>query len=77
MTKNTTIKDIAGKEMPALDIFAHAIRYLKDHLLKTLNLRTAVATINDILFVLTVPAIWDEKAKQFMRLAAKEVRSIQ
>jgi hypothetical protein len=29
--------------------------------------------MDDIAWVLTVPAIWDDAAKQFMRLAATEV----
>lgn len=31
-------------------------------------------TVDDINFVLTVPAIWDDTAKMFMREAAIEVR---
>lgn len=57
-------------------VFSYSIRYLKDHLLEKLfssNLGDKV-TVDDINFVLTVPAIWDDTAKMFMREAAIEVR---
>lgn len=57
-------------------VFSYSIQYLKDHLLEKLfssNLGDK-ATVDDINFVLTVPAIWDDTAKMFMREAAIEVR---
>ncbi|CAH1264037.1 HSPA12B [Branchiostoma lanceolatum] len=65
LSKDTTIEDVNGKKLPALDVFAHALRYLKDHMLKATTLKN-----DDICWVLTVPAIWDDSAKQFMRQAA-------
>ncbi|XP_060554286.1 heat shock 70 kDa protein 12A-like [Ruditapes philippinarum] len=56
--------------MPAIDIFAHSISFLKDHLWKTLHSRVCEVLETDIHYVITVPAIWDPKAKQFMRRAA-------
>ncbi|XP_062586417.1 heat shock 70 kDa protein 12A-like [Saccostrea cucullata] len=69
---NTTIPDILNREIPAVDIFAHAIRYLKRHLLENLEQRKSIATDKDIFWVVTVPAIWDDPAKQFMRKAAEQ-----
>ncbi|XP_066285857.1 heat shock 70 kDa protein 12A-like [Branchiostoma lanceolatum] len=73
LTKDTTINDVNGKPLPAIDIFAHAMRYLKDHMLnaikKTVSDETTLRN-DDISWVLTVPAIWDDSAKQFMRQAA-------
>lgn len=62
--------------MGAIIVFSYSIRYLKDHLLEKLltsNLGDKV-TVDDIDFVLTVPAIWDDTAKMFMREAAIQVR---
>lgn len=62
--------------MRAIIVFSYSIRYLKDHLLEKLltsNLGDKV-TVDDIDFVLTVPAIWDDTAKMFMREAAIQVR---
>lgn len=69
------LKDMTGgKQMKAIKVFSHAIRYLKDHMLKTLEQRGAGLKDKDINWVLTVPAIWDDPAKQFMREAAEEAR---
>lgn len=69
------IRDIKGDEMPAIDVFSAAIKYMKDCLLKELNeedYENAVEADN-IRWVLTVPAIWDDTAKLFMRIAAEKV----
>lgn len=53
-----------------------SIQYLKDHLLATLRATPSsksIITEKDIHFVVTVPAIWDDKAKLIMREAAMEV----
>ncbi|XP_069131333.1 heat shock 70 kDa protein 12B-like [Argopecten irradians] len=64
------IKSLDGKTMPAMKVFSAAIGYLKDHLLGTCKLRGADVHAHDIAWVLTVPAIWSDPAKQFMREAA-------
>lgn len=57
-----------------MKVFTSAIEYLKNHLLNHLkekfndHLKT-----DDIYWVLTVPAIWNDKAKLFMRSAAQKV----
>jgi vacuolar-type H+-ATPase subunit F/Vma7 len=63
-----------GKEMQALTVFSLAIRYMKEHLQE--KLQVAVKRMiqdEDLYFVLTVPAIWDDPAKQFMSEAAEKV----
>ncbi|XP_060077647.1 heat shock 70 kDa protein 12A-like [Ylistrum balloti] len=70
LSMTTNVQDEMGKTLPAIDVFTHAIRYLKDHLFKTLSDSFDGITLGDIRFVLTVPAIWNDNAKQFMRLAA-------
>lgn len=73
LTRDTMLKDMAGgKQAKAIKVFAHAIRYLKDHMLNTLEQRGAGIKAKDINWVLTVPAIWEDPAKQFMREAAEE-----
>ncbi|KAK3100280.1 hypothetical protein FSP39_017450 [Pinctada imbricata] len=73
LTRETKLKDMVGKkELPALEIFTHSIRYLKDHLLKRLENSGMKTLPGDIMWVLTVPAIWDDPAKQFMREAAEK-----
>lgn len=72
--RQTVLKENGKKEMQAIDVFSESIRYLKEHALEQLA-RTGAAGIShkDIQWVLTVPAIWDDSAKQFMRLAAEKV----
>lgn len=63
--------------MPAIDVFARSIEYLKDKFVKTFKDRNLQVTIlpleKYVTWVLTVPAIWDEPAKQFMQEAAERV----
>lgn len=70
--RNLMIKDVTGKEMKAMDVFSICIKYLKNGMLSEMNLQLAEGEIieNDIDFVLTVPAIWGDEAKLFMREAA-------
>lgn len=68
-----TLKDVTGKEMPALKIFSLAIRYMKDHLMNMIRSRGIEFYDEDVMWVLTIPAIWSEPAKQFMREAAVQV----
>lgn len=61
--------------MLAMEVFAAGIRFLKDHMMKACTERMygSGVDIADIRWVLTVPAIWDDGAKQFMREAAVKV----
>ncbi|XP_045161272.2 heat shock 70 kDa protein 12A-like [Mercenaria mercenaria] len=68
----STMEDISGKKLPALEIFAHAIRYLKNNFRETIDKRLQDVQDTDVNYVLTVPAIWDDMAKRFMRQAATE-----
>ena len=60
--------------MPAQTIFTMSIRFLKDHLLKSIHEKVMGMEDDLIRWVVTVPAIWDNGAKQFMREAAQNVR---
>lgn len=66
------IKDVKGKEVPALDLFVHVIRYLKDHAFRQLERGLFEIFERDIHWVLPVPAIWNNSAKQFIREAANK-----
>ncbi|XP_053399692.1 heat shock 70 kDa protein 12B-like [Mercenaria mercenaria] len=72
LNRHTSIEDISGKKMPALVIFAHAIRYLKNNFMQTVHNRVQNVKDTDVNYVLTVPAIWNDMAKRFMREAAIE-----
>ncbi|WAR11765.1 HS12B-like protein [Mya arenaria] len=56
--------------MPAMTIFEMSIRYLRDHLVDALKKQVDGIHESDILYVLTVPSIWNDAARQFMHEAA-------
>ena len=72
----TVIKAANGESVDAKTVFSRSIKFLKEEALKVICQRTGDDhyNANDIQWVLTVPAIWTPKAKQFMREAAYEVR---
>lgn len=69
------VEDVNGQPMQALHVFAMSIRYLKGQLLQAVEeiiepqKGVDMASI-EITYVITVPAIWDDRARQFMREAA-------
>lgn len=67
------IPDFTGRKMLAIDVFSAGIRYLKEHLFTHFQTRIEHLRESDIHWVLTVPAIWDETAKKFMRTSAEQV----
>ncbi|XP_061164545.1 uncharacterized protein LOC133173581 [Saccostrea echinata] len=69
--KEMEIKDHLGHSAKAIDVFFIAIKYLKDECTLLLNEKNMMVADEEIRWILTVPAIWDESAKQFMRKAAE------
>ncbi|XP_052241808.1 heat shock 70 kDa protein 12A-like isoform X4 [Dreissena polymorpha] len=72
LTRTTKLTDDKGLKMPAHKVFSACIRYLKDHLLEMHATTGEGLKLGEMHWVLTVPAIWDDSAKQFMREAAVE-----
>lgn len=59
--------------LPAMVIFVHTITALKTHFEIAAKDRGVVFQPDNVLYVLTVPAIWSESAKEFMKRAAIKV----
>ncbi|XP_021373555.1 heat shock 70 kDa protein 12B-like isoform X2 [Mizuhopecten yessoensis] len=57
--------------MVAIKVFTAVIKYLKDQMLTSCKNQMTDIKATDILWVLTVPAIWSDASKQFMREAAE------
>ncbi|KAM4560850.1 heat shock 70 kDa protein 12B-like [Fundulus diaphanus] len=74
INRDLMIKAANGKSMKALKVFTEALRFLKYDALETINSTAKGKKFlpTDFTWVLTVPAIWDPSAKQFMREAATE-----
>jgi hypothetical protein len=68
--RDAVLKDVSEKNVPALLVFSMSLRYLKDTLVSTLTERGTGVDLRDIKFILTIPAIWSDSAKQFMREAS-------
>ena len=74
ISRKLQLSDENGNKMDALTVFSESIKYLKDHMVKSVTESTSMVQEGDINWVLTVPAIWGDQAKQFMREAAVMVR---
>ncbi|XP_062591252.1 heat shock 70 kDa protein 12A-like isoform X2 [Saccostrea cucullata] len=72
VSRSDKIEDECGKPVQGLTILSMLIRCLKDDLYRRLNMRGILVRDQDILWVLTVPAIWSDAAKQFTREAAEQ-----
>ncbi|MEE6462910.1 hypothetical protein FKM82_001767 [Ascaphus truei] len=71
LTMKTELEAVNGKKVQALVVFAHALRFFKEHAVQ--ELKDQCPALNEkeaIRWVITVPAIWKQPAKQFMREAA-------
>ena len=77
LDRNTKLTARNGREIDALVVFSHSIRYLKDRAIEIIREVTGDEGYSamDMQWVLTVPAIWKPAAKQFMREAAYQVNN--
>ena len=75
INRDLLLKDEMGKSLSAMTVFSLSIGYLADNMIKfggdTISGDLSKA---DFDWVLTVPAIWSDAAKQFMREAAGQVQ---
>uniref|UniRef100_A0A8W8L5J3 Heat shock 70 kDa protein 12B n=1 Tax=Magallana gigas TaxID=29159 RepID=A0A8W8L5J3_MAGGI len=72
LSRETLIEDDKGKKIKAIEVFSSAIGYLKKRLVTDCKKQITEIEESDMMWVLTVPAIWDDKSKQFMREAAEQ-----
>ncbi|XP_052794431.1 heat shock 70 kDa protein 12A-like [Mya arenaria] len=71
LSRDVEILDEHGKRMKANEVFSICIKYLADEFMKLGRNRLPDLTKDDVHWVLTVPAIWSDSSKQFMRVAAE------
>ncbi|XP_060566338.1 heat shock 70 kDa protein 12A-like [Ruditapes philippinarum] len=74
LQRDFTIEDATGKSLKARTVFSLSIKYLKDDLMYMTKRKVLDEHLreDDIKWVLTVPAIWNDVAKQFMRELQKK-----
>ena len=68
------LKDKTGKQCSAVEVFTLSVKFFVDHLIRILERRHTRLRDEDILWVLTVPSVWTDIAKQLMRESAEKVR---
>ena len=75
VNRQLLLKAANGKHMSGIEVFSAAIKFLKEHFLENIKNRNAQSkvTVDKVRCVLTVPAIWNNAAKQFMRESAEKV----
>ena len=74
LNAETELQSANGQRVKAFTVFSSALRYFRNHALQELSDQSQTKILNeDIRWVITVPAIWKEPAKQFMRETAYEV----
>ncbi|XP_068612270.1 heat shock 70 kDa protein 12B [Brachionichthys hirsutus] len=71
LTMETELGAVSGRRVRAIEVFAHALRFFREHALKEVkDQSSSVLEGEEIRWVITVPAVWRQPAKQFMREAA-------
>lgn len=74
-TRDLVIEDCRGNTISAMTLFTLMFSHLKSAFVKQLDEATKGVPDDWIRWVITVPAIWDDSAKQFIREAAEKVVS--
>ncbi|VDI34561.1 Hypothetical predicted protein, partial [Mytilus galloprovincialis] len=72
ITMSMVLEDVRGQPLPAIDVFSLSIKALKDNLKSTVEIKNIELNDKKTKWVLTVPAIWTDTAKQFMRKSAEK-----
>lgn len=67
------VEDETGKTMSARKVFSESLRFLVNSLFDEVRKQQTDIKMTDIRWVVTVPAIWSDPAKAFMRKSAIEV----
>jgi molecular chaperone DnaK (HSP70) len=59
-----------GRELPLMTVISDSLKYIGDKAMEKLGEQVGKIVKTKIRWVLTVPALWQEEHKQFMRKAA-------
>ncbi|KAI1888360.1 hypothetical protein AGOR_G00184200 [Albula goreensis] len=71
LTMETELEAVSGRRVRAIEVFVHALRFFREHALKEVkDQSSSVLEGDEVRWVITVPAVWRQPAKQFMREAA-------
>jgi molecular chaperone DnaK (HSP70) len=70
-------RSIDGRELPLMKVISESLRYIAEKALDKLQEQVGKVIKTKIRWVLTVPALWSEEHKHFMRKAAHQAGIIE
>ena len=70
-------RSVDGREMPLMKVISESLKFIADKAMQKLQEQIGKVVKAKIRWVLTVPALWSEEHKQFMRKAAVEAGIIE
>ena len=70
-------KSVDGRQLPLMKVISESLRYISDKALEKLSEQVGKVVSTKVRWVLTVPALWSEEHKHFMRKAAVEAGIIE
>lgn len=76
LSLDSEVHDITGKRMSAITIFSMVIKYMKEHLMADLKNQVPEIRESGVMFIITVPAFWNDASKKCMGRAAIAVRLV-
>ena len=65
-------RSVDGRELPLMKVIAESLKYIAEKAIEKLSEQVGKIVSTKIRWVLTVPALWSEEHKHFMRKAAVE-----
>ena len=68
---------VDGRELPLMKVISESLKYIAEKGLEKLSEQVGKIVATKIRWVLTVPALWSEEHKHFMRKAAVEAGIIE
>ena len=68
---------VDGRELPLMQVTSESLKYIAEKGLEKLSEQVGKIVATKIRWVLTVPALWSEEHKHFMRKAAVEAGIIE
>jgi molecular chaperone DnaK (HSP70) len=70
-------KSVDGRELPLMKVISESLRYIAEKAIEKLSEQVGKVVATKIRWVLTVPALWSEEHKHFMRRATIEAGFIE
>jgi hypothetical protein len=67
---DSNARSVDGRELPLMRVISESLKYIAEKALEKLSEQVGKIVATKIRWVLTVPALWSEEHKHFMRRSA-------